>query len=166
MRRICLIIHSILGVLILLIIVKLCNPGISSWVHILVVYPHLRSKVHLIHVHQAQFVYTMYHKCTLSNISPQFIIVFSHTLVSNLLRIHPVYSFWLIALYHTVIITRHTLQQIVLWYLMLTLSLNPIITRLHVLQSASVWLTAVIDHSCIINTLWNTNIACWLFGIS
>ena len=97
MRRICLIIPNIIGILILIIIVKLCNPGISSWVRILVVYPHLRSKVHLIHVHQAQFVYTMYHKCTLSNISPQFIIVFSHTLVSNLLRIHPVYS---CSLYH------------------------------------------------------------------
>lgn len=70
MRRICLIIHSILGVLILLIIVKLCNPGISSWVHILVVYPHLTSKVHLIHVHQAQFVYTCI--CTISVHFPTF----------------------------------------------------------------------------------------------
>ena len=67
MRRICLIIHSIIGILILIIIVKLCNPGISSWVHILVVYQQLTSKVHLIHVHQAQFVYTistMSHKCS------------------------------------------------------------------------------------------------------
>ena len=156
MRCICLIIPNIIGILILIIIVKLCNPGISYlWC------------THILRQRYTSYMYikrSSYIQCTISVHFPTFHLhssSFSHThwcLIS--------YAYTPFIHVHCITYWTVLIKQILLWYLMLTLSLNPIITRLHVLQSVSVWLAAIIDHSCIINTLWNANIAFWLFGIS